>query len=130
MPSYRANGRLMFRLIAAYGKPTLVNLEPDLWGFIENSGGAGRLAYVNTNPDCAALPNTAAGMAQCLISMARQYAPNAYIGFPPAGWNGGYAHDVSFMSAIGAQNADLIVPRSRVIDAGREGPHPHSPPHP
>lgn len=126
MPSYWANVRLMFRLIAAYGKPTLVNLEPDLWGFIENSGGAGGLAYVNTNPDCAALPNTAAGMAQCLISMARQYAPNAYIGFPPAGWNGGYAHDVSFMSAIGAQNADFIVAQTQDMDAGCDEPHPYS----
>jgi hypothetical protein len=103
-----------------------VNLEPDLWGFIENSGGAGRLAYVNTNPDCAALPNTAAGMAQCLISMAQQYAPNAYIGFPPAGWNGGYAHDVSFMSAIGAQNADFIVAQTQDMDAGCDEPHPYS----
>jgi hypothetical protein len=108
MTTYWSHVKLMYQLIAAYGKPVLVNLEPDLWGFVE-SGGAGQLAYVKMNADCSSLPNTVAAMAQCLIKMARQYAPNAYVGFPPAGWSGGFTNDIGFMSAIGAQNADFIV---------------------
>ena len=126
MSTYWANVELLFQKIAAFGKPVLVNLEPDLWGFTENSGGAGQLAYVNINSNCSALPNTVAGMAQCLLKMARQLAPNAYIGFPPAGWSGGYANDVSFMGAIGAQNADFIIVQTQDVDAGCDEPHPFS----
>jgi len=51
--------------------------------------------------------------------MARQYAPQAYIGFPPSDWGGdSVAEVVTFMQAVGAQHADFIVMQTMDRDAG------------
>ena len=74
MSAYWANARLMFQMIGLFGKPTLVNLEPDFWGFaqVKASGGdpTKLFADVNSNPDCAALSNDIVGIAGCLMAMA------------------------------------------------------------
>ena len=73
MSAYWANARLMFQMIGAFGKPTLVNLEPDFWGFAQDQASGGDptklFAYVNSNPDCANLSNDIVGIAGCLLAM-------------------------------------------------------------
>jgi Calx-beta domain len=123
MATYWSRLKLMFQDIAALKKPALVNFEPDFWGYVErNAPGSDPTklaAVVNTNPDCAALPNNVAGYAGCLIAMARKYAPNAYVGFPPSSWGGDTnAQVVAFMNAVGAQGADFIVEQTLDRDAG------------
>ncbi|MEA3151937.1 MAG: hypothetical protein QOD56_2876 [Gammaproteobacteria bacterium] len=123
MKTYWARVKLMFEDLAAYGKPALVNLEPDFWGYVEraapNSDPTRMTALVTINPDCAALHNNIAGVAGCLITMARKYAPKAYIGFPPSAWGGNTTADVvTFMNALGAQRADFIVEQTLDRDAG------------
>jgi hypothetical protein len=124
MNNYWGNVKLLFQLLGAYGKPSLVNLEPDFWGFaqIRASGGdpTKLFAYVNSNPDCASLSNNVVGVAGCLIAMARKYAPKAYVGFPPADWGDptSPAGMIAFMNAIGAQHADFIVAQTLDRDAG------------
>jgi hypothetical protein len=124
MSEYWANVKLLFQLLGAYGKPSLVNLEPDFWGFaqIRASGGdpTKLFAQVNSNPDCASLSNDVVGVAGCLIAMARKYAPKAYVGFPPADWGDptNPAGVIAFMNAIGAQHADFIVGQTLDRDAG------------
>jgi hypothetical protein len=123
MATYWARVKLLFQGIAATNKPALVNFEPDFWGYTERAAPGGDpnklTAIVNTNTDCAALPNNVVGVAGCLIRMARQYAPKAYIGFSPSSWGGNTTADVvAFMNAVGAQNADVIVEQTLDRDAG------------
>jgi hypothetical protein len=123
MGTYWSRLKLLFQDIAALKTPALVNVEPDFWGYVElNAPGHDptRLAaVVSSNPDCATLPNTVAGYAGCVIAMARKYAANAYVGFPPSSWGGNSNADVvTFMNAVGAQNADFIVEMTLDRDAG------------
>jgi len=122
MTRYWSNLKLMYQQIAVYGKPVLVNLEPDFWGYAElqSSQDPTKLtALVTLNPDCASLSNDIVGIAGCMVKMARQYAPQAYVGFPPSDWGGnGTAQVVTFMQAIGAEHADFIVMETLDRDAG------------
>jgi hypothetical protein len=122
MTTYWSNVKLMYQQIAVYGKPALVNLEPDFWGYAEqqsNQDPTTLTALVTINADCATLTNDIVGVAGCLVKMARQYAPQAYIGFPPSDWGGNsIAQVVTFMQAIGAQHADFLVLETLDRDAG------------
>jgi hypothetical protein len=120
MATYWANYKLLLQLIAAYGKPVLINFEPDGWGFMEqqNQNAALVFAYVDNNPDCATEPNTAVGMGQCLLSMRNKYAPNAYVGFSYSNWAGKAAQVTSFMQQVGAGQADFIVGGTLDVSAG------------
>jgi hypothetical protein len=123
MKTYWARVKLLFEDLGAYGKPALVNLEPDFWGYVEraapNSDPTKMTALVTINADCATLHNNIAGFAGCLITMARKYAPKAYIGFPPSSWGGNTTADiVAFMNAVGAQRADFIVEQTLDRDSG------------
>jgi len=123
MATYWARMKVLFQDIAALKTPALVNVEPDFWGYIElNAPGhdpTKLAAVVSSNPDCATQPNTVAGLARCVIAMARKYASNAYVGFPPSPWGGNTNADVvAFMNALGAQDADFIVEETLDRDAG------------
>lgn len=123
MTTYWSNLKLLYTDIATYGKPVLVNLEPDFWGFTENAAPNADPsqvpAQVTINPDCASLTDDVTGIAGCMILMARKYAPNAYLGFPPSTWGGSStAAVVAWMNKIGAQNADFLVEQTLDRDAG------------
>jgi hypothetical protein len=123
MTTYWARARQLFQDLGTYGKPALVNLEPDFWGYAERqapgSDPTQLTALVNINPDCASLSNNVVGVAACLLAMARKYAPKAYVGFPPSTWGGNTSTDViAFMNKVGAQNADFIVEQTLDRDAG------------
>lgn len=122
MDKYWAQVRLMYQLIANLGGPVLINLEPDFWGFVASQApgrDATRLpASVNNQPECAGLPNTAAGIGQCLVQMGRQIAPKALVGFPPSFWSGTAAEIGAQMRAVGAGKADFIVAQTSDRDAG------------
>lgn len=122
MDTYWSQVRLMFQLIGSYGKPTLVNLEPDFWGYVDLDAPSGdptqMAASVNDQAECSSLPNTAAGIAQCQLAMARKYAPNALVGYPPSFWGESAPTVAAFMTKIGAQDADFIVAQTSDRDAG------------
>ena len=124
MSSYWSRVQILFQDLGNYGKPALVNFEPDFWGFTELAAGAGGApasvpALVSSNPDCATLPNNVQGVAQCLLAMAHKYAPKAYVGFPPSTWGASSETNVvAWMNALGAQNADFIVEQTLDRDAG------------
>lgn len=61
----------------------MVDLEPDFWGYVKSLGNPHNVPAQVTaaNPtDCATEENSAAGLAHCLVSMARKYAPNLGVG--------------------------------------------------
>lgn len=123
MKSYWANVRLLFQRLAIYGKPALVNLEPDFWGYAQlqspNGDPTALAAAVSIDPDCANQPDNAVGVAGCLLQMARKYAPNALVGFPTSDWGSGSVASVAnFMQRIGAGRADFTVLNTLDRDAG------------
>jgi hypothetical protein len=127
MTGYWNNVRLMYQQIRLYGGTALVNLEPDLWGYAQEDrtrtgtkDATLQPARVGSvNPDCANLPDTVAGMGQCLVQMARTLAPKAYVGFPPSMWPGlGIDNEIAFMKQVGADKADFVVMQTLDRDAG------------
>jgi len=127
MTTYWARVIVLFKDLGSYGKPALVNLEPDFWDYMEQAATNGNPATVTAlvsassvaNPDCAAQPNNVAGLAQCLVVLARKYAPQAYVGFPVSSWGGtSQAANVAWMTAMGAQNTDFIIEQTLDRDAG------------
>ncbi len=122
MAAYWAQVKLMYQKIAETGRPTLVNLEPDFWGFAEGSAPGGDPAKlparVSTVPECASQPNTAVGVVGCLLKLGRTYAPKARMGFPPSMWYGNADATGTFMAKLGADKADFIVAQTSDRDAG------------
>ncbi|MDR6539534.1 hypothetical protein J2739_005331 [Variovorax soli] len=129
MVKYWGQVRLMYQRIAELGKPALVNVEPDFWGFAASQAPGRDLtkmaAAVSGQAECSTLPDTVAGLGQCFVQMGRKVAPKALIGFPPAFWNGTPLEVAAMMRAAGANQADFIVAQTSDRDAGcREAASP------
>jgi len=122
MNTYWSQARLMYQRIAALNAPVLINLEPDFWGYVwaqaPSHDPTQMAAVVSSQPECSSLPNTAAGIGQCLVQMGRQIAPKALLGFPPAFWSGSPTAVAGEMRAAGAHQADFIVAQTSDRDAG------------
>jgi len=126
MQAYWSDVTTLFKAIDAFGKPVLINVEPDFWGFVQavvnsNYGGdpAKMPAVLSVDAACAAMPANATSFAPCLMKLARKYAPKAAIGFPPTSWGGPtLASVVSFMNTMGTNQGDLLIMQTTDRDAG------------
>jgi hypothetical protein len=121
MGPYFDGARLLFQRVAAIGKPTVVNIEPDFWGFIEQaSPDAKAPAHVTSLvPECAGLTNDVAGFARCILRLGRTLAPNAVIGFHASSWaNPLPAPVVAYLTRLGADQADFVSTDLLDRDAG------------
>jgi hypothetical protein len=120
MTTYWAQTKLLFQRLALYGKPALVNFEPDFWGYamLQNTDPTKVPVLVTINSDCSQLANNVAGFGKCLVQMARKYAPQAYVGFPPSDWGTGTSGVIDFMQKVGANDADFVVMQTLDGDAG------------
>ncbi len=123
MTGYWANAIRLFQRLALYGKPALVNVEPDFWGYVEQQAPNGdptkMVVQVQITPACASLPNDVTGFSRCMVTLANQYAPKAYLGIPPADWGGSStAKVVVFMRKVYAQQYDFVVMQTLDRDAG------------
>jgi len=121
--------------------PVFLHVEPDLWGFGHrvNSDPEAIVAAVSAaeSVECADLPDSMAGLARCMLAIARAEAPAALVGFHASGWGAGHdalheddpdfdvlghaAETASFMTALGATQADLVVVEMSDRDAGMDG---------
>jgi hypothetical protein len=92
MAAYYANWRLLMQTIAATGKPALVIVEPDLWGFMQRASATERADGVpasvasSGDRDAAGLPNTAQGFAWTLLRIRDRTAPNALLALHISNW--------------------------------------------
>lgn len=122
MTSYWAQVKLMYQKIGATDSPTLVNLEPDFWGFAlagAPDGDPAKIpARVSMVTECASQPDNVTGLAGCLMTLGRTYAPKAKLGFPPSFWGRDTTTVGSFMLKLGADKADFIVAQTSDRDAG------------
>jgi len=126
MQTYWSDTITLFKAINSFGKPVVINVEPDFWGFAQavvNSKYGGdpskAPAALASDAACAGMPANATSYGPCLVKLARKYAPKAAIGFPPSSWGGTtLASVVSFMNAMGANQGDLIIMQTVDRDAG------------
>jgi hypothetical protein len=94
MNAYYANWTLLMQKIGASNQRTLVIVEPDLWGYMQQSvvGGSNNAASVPASvassgyPAAANLPNTAQGFALALLHIRDMYAPKAVLALHASNW--------------------------------------------
>ncbi len=94
----------------------MIHLEPDFWGYVQSKNVDPRKVPAQVraaNPtDCGGEENNAAGLASCLISMAKKYAPNTKVGLAASCWNiameGGIDTCAQFYKNLGAGKGDYI----------------------
>ena len=121
MSGYYADWALLMQKIGAFGKPVLVIVEPDLWGFMEqtvashgNSAAAIPASVASSGyADAQGFANNAQGFAFALLHMRDKYAANAILALHASPWGTG-ADIASNTSAnvnaasIGAQTAQFL----------------------
>lgn len=121
MKAYWEGARLLFERLGALDTPAVVHLEPDFWGFMQQSGTPSELrAIVSKYADeCSGLPDDLSGMGKCLIELCRTYAPKTLIGFHASTWGAPRAAAVAdYLFELGAGEADLVFTDMLDRDAG------------
>jgi hypothetical protein len=122
MTAYWQGVRLLFQRIAVFGKPALVHVEPDFWAYAQQMSGGDpsktRVLVSGLVPECASLTDDLAGLGHCILQLGRTLAPRAVIGFHASRWAGTPAAMVTFLRAVGAADADVIVQDMLDRDAG------------
>jgi hypothetical protein len=94
MNAYYADWTLLMQKVGAFKKTALIIVEPDLWGFMEQSvtHGSNSAASIpasvasSGNADAQAYPNTAQGFAWALLHIRDKYAPNAVLALHSSPW--------------------------------------------
>jgi hypothetical protein len=92
---------LLFRRVGAL-RPTrvVVQIEPDMWGYIEQQSRADNAASVPARVASTGLgvlrglPDTAAGVAQAVVRLRDRYAPNVLLGVHLSIWGTGTAIEI------------------------------------
>jgi hypothetical protein len=138
MHQYLSDMRLLFQRIADHGTAAAVNIEPDFFGYLMARAAMGKtpdMIVARTHhadaPECASLPETAAGLTRCIVAIARATAPKARIGFHASMWGAWY--DVldpnaqieaagtkvgEFLVSVGADGTDFVSVETLDRDAG------------
>jgi len=92
MRSYWADVRLMFQHLGAYSQTVVVDVEPDLWGYMQfdstnDDASSVPVAVASSgDPDVSGFADTAAGFAQAFIKLRNQYAPNVLLSYELSMW--------------------------------------------
>jgi hypothetical protein len=122
MKAYFSNWVLMLQKIRAFGKPVLVIVEPDLWGFLQQAAhGSDTAASVPASvassgfPDAAGFPNNAQGFAWALLHMRDTYAPNAILTLHASTWAAG--NDIATSSDPGLDVAGMARHEAAFLDS-------------
>ena len=95
MAAYYANFKLLMQDAGAYGKTVVVQVEPDLWGYLEQRAAGGAASSLSASvassgfAEAAGLPNTAAGFAYELLKLRDTYAPNTVLAIHASPWGSG-----------------------------------------
>lgn len=112
MNAYYADFKLLMDRAKVFGKPVMVHIEPDLWGFLQirASDPTTLSASVASSgyPEAAAYPNTVAGYAKTLVALRNKYAPNVVLAYHVSPWASSFGdlgtnHDPNFNVTGAAQ---------------------------
>jgi hypothetical protein len=123
MGRYWRGAALLFDRLASFNKPAVVHLEPDFWAYAERQSPGEDPTRMEVRvsalvPECSNLPNDLTGMGRCLLRLARNHAPQVLVGFHASRWGGTSAGIVSFLSRVGAADAEVVVVDMLDRDAG------------
>jgi len=91
MQVYYGEWKLLMQKAGAYGRPVVVHVEPDLWGYMQQAYGDNAAAVpvkvaASGFGEVAGYANTAAGFAQALVHLRDVYAPNVVLGYHFSAW--------------------------------------------
>ena len=92
MNAYYANFVLLMKTAKAFGGQVIVQIEPDLWGYLEDRANNASPATVTASvassghPDVAGIPNTAQGFGYALLHLRDLYGPNVVLGIHASLW--------------------------------------------
>jgi hypothetical protein len=95
MHAYYLDLTAFFEHAAGATGPVILQVEPDLWGYIEQHARANNAASVAASvassgiPDLQGMPNTAAGFAQAVLVLRNHYAPRVIVGYHDSIWGTG-----------------------------------------
>lgn len=123
MEAWWTGYELALTRLAHFGRPAILHLEPDFWGFMQLHGGPDPdqipAKVGSVNPHCADLPETLAGFGQCIVKRARTGATNVRIGFHASAWADPDPVAVAeFLLDVGAADTDVLVVETLDRDAG------------
>jgi len=132
MNAYFANFVLLMHQAASYAKPVVVHVEPDLWGYLEQSAAGRDASSLSAKvagsgfADVAGIPDTAQGFGWALLKLRDLYAPNVIMAIHASAWGSGIdiASDTS-PSVSATSTADATA--SFLNSAGLQGnPYGHT----
>ncbi|MBV9468751.1 MAG: hypothetical protein JO316_23950 [Abitibacteriaceae bacterium] len=90
MKAYYNDFKLLMQKCAAFGKPVLVHVEPDTWGYMMMTKSSPALYTVKVassgHADATELPNNAVGFAQMLVRLRDRYAPKVLLALHASTW--------------------------------------------
>jgi len=115
MNAYYANFALLMQKAAAFGGQVIVQIEPDLWGYLEQRAAGGSAATLSAMvkssgyPDVAGINDTAQGFADALLHLRDKYAPNALLATHASLWGSGVDIGTNTSTAVSpSHEADLV----------------------
>ena len=112
MNAYFSDFKLLMDKARAFGKPVIIHVEPDFWGFMQmrnaNPNNLSAAVAGSGYGDVASYPNTMAGFAKALVGLRDKYAPNALLAYHISPWSSTYgdlssSHDPNFNVGGAAQ---------------------------
>jgi hypothetical protein len=124
MTKYWRGVRLLFTRLGAFGKPAMVHLEPDLWGFAQEAHGddpANMPVLVGgLVPECRDLPDDVSGLGRCIVRLSRAISPKVLVGMHASGFGalGEPKRVAAYLTKVGAREGDFIVLETLDRDAG------------
>src|SRR5438477_8003521 len=95
MNAYYGNFALLMSQASAFGKPVVVQVEPDLFGYMEHKAGSGDASTVSASvassgyAGLSALPNTFQGFSWALLKLRDSIAPNVILAPHASTWASG-----------------------------------------
>ncbi len=112
MNAYYSDFKLLMDRAKVFGKPVIVQVEPDLWGYLQKrstnpnnvAASVGNSGYA----DVAGYANNTAGFAKALVGLRDKYAPNVLLAYHISPWASSYGdlgtnHDPNWNVAGAAQ---------------------------
>lgn len=124
LKAYLDDWRFLLRTVGS--EPVILHIEPDLWGFVrdQNADPHKLPAPVRQagGADCQDQEDSVAGLARCMVKMARSYAPRATLALHASPWyyhmKGDAPALAQFMSRLGGDQVDFWVTDPSDRDAG------------
>jgi hypothetical protein len=93
MRDWYANARLLFKRAGAFRKRrVIVQVEPDLWGYVQQAASKDDASSVpaavssSGDLDMKGLPNDLSGFARAVVRLRNRYAPNVRLGYHLSVW--------------------------------------------